>query len=61
MFYQVKVYPEFRDFLRLFWLESNKLDGKPCEFRLTVHLFGATSSPSIANFAFQRTVVDNPE
>ena len=61
LFNQVKVSPECRDFLRLFSFESNRFDGKPCEFRLTVHLLGATSSPPVANFALQRTVVDNPE
>ena len=31
-----------------------------CEYRLTVHVFGATSSPSVANFALRETVKDNP-
>ena len=31
----------------------------PAEYRMTVHLFGANSSPSCANFALQRTVRDN--
>ena len=60
MFYRVKVSPKHRNFLRFFWLDP--LDGnKPAEFRLTVHVFGATSSPSVANFALQRTVEDNQE
>lgn len=35
---------------------------KPLEvYRMNVHLFGAVSSPSIANFALKQTAVDNSE
>ena len=61
MFYQVKVTPHHRDYLRLFWYENFKLDSRPAEYRLTVHVFGATSSPSIANYALQQTVLNHPE
>ena len=58
MFYQVKVPPSHRNFLRFFWL-SDDLYSKPVEYRLTVHVFGAKSSPSVANFALRQTVHDN--
>ena len=29
------------------------------EYQMTVHLFGATSSPSVANFALRKTAVNN--
>ena len=58
MFYQVRVAPEHRDYLRFFWLDENS---RPAEYRLTVHVFGATSSPSVANFALLQTVKDNPQ
>jgi hypothetical protein len=51
MFHQVKVPPDDRDYLRFLWYE----DGKITEYRMTVHLFGAASSPSCANFALKRT------
>ena len=59
MFYQVKVPESDRDLLRFLWWPENNLDAEPVEFRMTVHLFGATSSPSIANFALNRTALDN--
>ena len=31
----------------------------PVEFRMTVHLFGATSSPDCANFGLKRIATDN--
>ena len=61
MFYQVRVSPENRDYLRFFWLsDSSDFSSAICEYRLTVHVFGATSSPSVANFALRQTVKDNP-
>ena len=62
MFYQVHVSPKHRDYLRFFWLDNfDAKISKPCEYRLTVHVFGAKSSPSVANYALQQTVIDNPE
>ena len=43
MFYQVKVTPECRDYLRFFGLRDSEDFSSPIyEFRLTVHVFGAT-------------------
>ena len=58
MFYQVKVPKVERDFLRFLWWEGGNTNGKIIEYRLTVHLFGACSSPSIANFALKRVIED---
>ena len=41
MFYQVKVPPKDRDFLRFLWWPKGDLSAPPEEFRMTVHLFGA--------------------
>lgn len=57
MFYQVKVSENHRDNLRFLWIDP--LTKKTTEFRLTVHVFGATSSPSVANYALKRTTTDN--
>ena len=52
MYYQVKVPPHHADFLRFFWLNEK---GEISEYRLSVHVFGATSSPSIANYALKES------
>ena len=58
MFHQVNVPPKDRDCLRFHWWPSGNLDNSPQEFRMTAHLFGATSSPSCCNFALKQTAID---
>ena len=58
MFYQVKVPINDRDYLRFFWWDNGDLDTQPKVYRMTVHLFGACSSPSVANFALKQTALD---
>ena len=55
MFYQVKVPKSDSNFMRFFWTDN---DCNVREYRLTVHVFGATSSPSIANYALRQTVTE---
>ena len=55
MFHQFYVNKEDRDYLRFLWWEKGDLDTEPIEYRMTVHLFGATSSPGCANFGFKHT------
>ena len=57
MFHQVRVRPEDCDALRFLWWPDNET----IEFQMMVHLFGATSSPSCANFALRKTADDNIE
>ena len=59
MFYQVYVAEEYRDLLRFLWWENGDHSKDPVEYRMTVHLFGATSSPGCANFALKKTVQDS--
>ncbi|XP_071948974.1 uncharacterized protein [Antedon mediterranea] len=59
MFYQVKVPKKHRNLFRFFWWPGGDLEATPIKYRMTVHLFGATSSPSYANFALQQTAKDN--
>ena len=54
MFHQFKVPEKHRDFLRFLWWPGGDLTRDPEEFRMTVHLFGATSSPSCANFGLKQ-------
>lgn len=58
MFYQVRVPIEDADFLRFLWWPDGNLDQEEQEYRMRVHLFGATSSPSCSCYALQRTAED---
>ena len=58
MFHQVRVNPEHRDLLRFLWWEDNDPSKGLVDYRMTVHLFGTTSSPSCANFALKQTAND---
>ena len=53
MFHQVKVDSSHRDYLRFLWYDDENFESDPVEYRMTVHLFGATSSPGCANFALK--------
>ena len=55
MFYQVRVPKCDRDYLRFLWWPQGDIQKPMKEYRMNVHLFGATSSPSCANFALRRT------
>lgn len=61
MFHRVKVPVEDRDFLRFLWFENGSLDGRFVQYRMKVHIFGAKSSPSCANFALRKCVKDNKD
>lgn len=58
MFYQVKVPDEDADLLRFLWWPDGDLSQPMEEYRMMVHLFGATSSPSCASYALRRTAED---
>ena len=55
MFQQVKIDVEHRNLLRFLWWDNPELKGDPVEFCMTVHSFGATSSPRCATFALKTT------
>lgn len=61
MFHQVKVSKRHVDFLRFLWWPMGDTSQSPVEHRMTVHIFGAVSSPSCANYALRRTAVDNKD
>lgn len=60
MFYQVRVPDEDTDLLRFLWWPEGNLKSNVVEYRMHVHLFGATS-PSCASYALRRTTEDRRE
>lgn len=52
---------EDADLLRFLWWPNGDLSQPMMEYRMVVHLLGATSSPSCANFALHRCAEDNKE
>ena len=61
MFHQVKVTPADKNFLRFLWWPSGDISQNLVEYRMTVHLFGATSSSSVASYAVRKTAEDNKD
>ena len=61
IFYQIRVTNrDHRDYLRFLWWDTNDCTKKnPAEYRMTVHLFGATSSSGCANFGLKRIATYN--
>jgi hypothetical protein len=55
MFYQVFVDPDDCNVFRFLWWENNDLNEEPTKYRMVKHVFGATSSPSCANFCLEKT------
>ena len=58
MFYQVRIPDMDADLLRFLWWPDSNLTVEAEEYRMCVHLFGATSSPSCASYALRRTAED---
>ena len=61
MFFQVKVRKEDQSFLRFLWWPNGDLEKKAEEYCMTVHLFGAVSSPACADYALKRMADDNED
>ena len=59
MFHQVHVPREDRDVLRYLWWLNGDTRNSPETYRMTVHLFGGTWSPSMCTFALQQTARDH--
>ena len=61
MFHQVKVSDKDRDALRFLWWSDGNMEKPPTEYCMTVHLFGATSSPSCAAYSLRCTASENAD
>ena len=55
MFHQVRVIPEHQNYLRFLWWPDGDFNQPLHEYAMTVHIFGATSSPCMANLALRKT------
>ena len=60
MFHQVRVRRCNQDALRFLWW-TNNYDDPPDVYVMQAHIFGAASSPCIANSVLRRTATDNVE
>ena len=61
MYHSFYVKPEDRDFMRFFWFRNNDPSQKIVQYRANVHIFGNTSSPSIAIFALRYATMNSGE
>ncbi|XP_070183281.1 uncharacterized protein, partial [Littorina saxatilis] len=59
MYHQFHVSEPHRDFLRFLWWKDGDTSGQPLDYRMKVHIFGATSSPGCANFGLKQVAKDN--
>ena len=59
MFHQVRVKTDDQDTLRFLWWPQGRRSEAPRAYRMTVHLFGGTWSPSCCTYAMHRTVQDH--
>lgn len=58
MFYQFYVTPPHRDYFRFLWWEAGDITRALVDYRMKVHIFGATSSPGCANFGLKQIAKD---
>ena len=58
MFHAFYVDDDCRDLLRFLWWQDGNMNTEPKEYRMRVHLFGATSSPGCATFALKQAAND---
>ena len=61
MFHQFMVAEDHRDLLHFLWWEDGDPNKPVVEYRMKVHLFGASSSPGCANFGLKKAADDGEE
>jgi hypothetical protein len=59
MFCQVRIPESQYDFLSFVWWPDGDVSSELTDYQMQVHIFGAVSSPSCANFALKRTASEN--
>ena len=58
MYYQVRVPKEQHTYMRFLWWPNGDPTNEHMDYEMKVHLFGAVSSPSCANFALKQAASD---
>ena len=61
MFHQLFVSPEDHGALCYLWFPDGDLTKDPKTYQMLVHIFEATSSPSVCGYALRKTATDNTE
>ena len=61
MLHQFYVAEQHRNLLRFLWWEEGNPNNKLLEYRMKVHLLGATSSPGCANFGLKQAADDGAQ
>ena len=59
MYHQFKVEESDRDFLRFLWWPKGDTSLTPVDHRMTVFLFGATSSPGVATYGLRKIAISH--
>ena len=59
MFHQVRVKQSDTDALRFLWWPGGDLTKEPIDYKMQVHLFGGTSSPSVCSYALRKAAEDS--
>lgn len=59
MYHQVRVPETDQDLLRFLWWTDGNIERPIEEYRMGVHIFGATSSPACASFALNKAIKDS--
>ncbi|KAL0147545.1 hypothetical protein M9458_057146, partial [Cirrhinus mrigala] len=59
MFHQFQVKENDRNYLRFVWWKDGDMNSQPQAYRMTVHLFGAVSSPGCANYGLKHLAKEN--
>ncbi len=59
MFHQFQVKENDRNYLRSIWWKDGDMNSQPQAYRMTVHLFGAVSSPGCANYGLKHLAKEN--
>ncbi|VDI02925.1 Hypothetical predicted protein [Mytilus galloprovincialis] len=55
MFYNFKVSEEHRNYLRFIWHSDNDIEKPLIDYRMTVHVFGNSPSPSVATYGLRKS------
>lgn len=61
MFHAFYVYPPHRRLMRFVRYKDNDKENEVIDYKMTVHIFGNTSSPAVATFGLRRTADEGKE